>query len=339
VRIAAIGAGSWGTALAQVLGRGGAHDVALWTRHHDVADEMTATRHNPSYLSEITLAPAVVITADLRDALRGAGIVLLTVPTHAMREVVSAAAPHLAPSAVMVSAAKGFEADTGLTMTAVIGDVLGAASRGRVAALSGPNIAIEIARGLPAASVVGGNEQSAGVVRDACSGPTFRVYSTGDCAGIEYAGALKNIIAIAAGACDGMGVGDNGKAAILTRGLAEIARLGVSAGAQVMTFAGLAGVGDCVVTCASPHSRNRQLGEAIARGATLEEALARIRMVVEGVSATRVAARLAAERKVDMPITREVHAVLFEHKNVRVALTDLMRRDPAEELHGFVTGG
>lgn len=338
MRIAVVGAGSWGTALAQVLGRGGTHEVAVWTRHRDVAEVMTATRHNPSYLSEITLEPAVAITAALPDALRGAGIVLLTVPTHAMREVVSAAMPHLEGGAVIVSAAKGFEADSGLTMTAVVADVLGPDFRRQIAALSGPNIAIEIARGLPAASVVGGDEQSASVVRDACSGPTFRVYSTADCVGIEYAGALKNIVAIAAGACDGMGVGDNGKAAILTRGLAEIARLGVSAGAQVMTFAGLAGVGDCVVTCASPHSRNRQLGEAIARGATLDEALARIRMVVEGVTATRVAARLAADRMVDMPITREVHAVLFERKDVRVALADLMRRDPAEELHGFVTG-
>jgi len=191
---------------------------------------------------------------------------------------------------------------------------------------------------LPAASVVAGGDESAELVRDACTGPAFRVYSTSDCVGVEYAGALKNIIAIAAGACDGMGVGENGKAAILTRGLAEITRLGISAGASPMTFAGLAGLGDCVVTCASPYSRNRQLGEKIARGASLEEALTHIRMVVEGVNATRVAARLAAQRGVDMPITREVHAVLFERKPVREALTDLMRRDPAEELHGLVSG-
>ena len=338
MRIAVVGAGSWGTALVHTLARSGSHDVALWARRPAVAAAMAATRHNPSYLTELELDRGIAITSEVEDAVRGAAIVLLAVPTHAMREVVGAAAGHLESGCVVVSAAKGFEEQSGMTMTAVVADVLGAGMRGRIAALSGPNIAIEVARGLPAASVVAGEGESAEMVRDACTGPAFRVYSTSDCIGVEYAGALKNIIAIAAGACDGMGVGENGKAAILTRGLAEIARLGISAGASAMTFAGLAGLGDCVVTCASPYSRNRQLGEAIARGATLDEALAQIQMVVEGVNATRVAARLAADGGVDMPITREVHAVLFEGKAVREGLADLMSRDPAEELHGLVSG-
>jgi glycerol-3-phosphate dehydrogenase (NAD(P)+) len=338
MRIAVIGAGSWGTALAQMLARGGSHEVALWSRRPELAASITETRHNPTYLTDIELDRRIAVTSDLSEVLHGATIALLAVPTHAMRDVVMAAVEHLDARCVLVSAAKGFEESSGLTMTAVIAEVLGDAARGRIAALSGPNIAVEVGRGLPAASVVAGEGESAELVRDACTGAAFRVYSTGDCTGVEYAGALKNIIAIAAGACDGMGVGENGKAAILTRGLAEIARLGISAGASAMTFAGLAGLGDCVVTCASPYSRNRQLGEAMARGASLDEALAQIRMVVEGVNATRVAARLAAQRDVDMPITREVHAVLFEGKPVREGLVDLMSRDPAEELHGLISG-
>ena len=180
-------------------------------------------------------------------------------------------------------------------------------------------------------------EPAIDVVRDACSSASLRVYSTADRIGVEYAGALKNVVAIAAGACDGIGVGDNGKAAIITRGIAEMARLGVHAGAQLMTFAGLAGLGDCLVTCMSPHSRNRRLGELIGRGASLADAQREIRMVVEGINATAVAARLAQHAGVDMPITAQVKAVLFENKPVPAALADLMARDPAEELRGFDT--
>lgn len=335
MRIAIVGAGSWGTALAQTLAlEGGEREVLLCARTEAAAAAMRESRHNPRYLSEIELDPDVHITADVPRALEGAGVVVLAVPTAAMREVAGRVEPHVASDVVVVSAAKGFEEDSGMTMCSVLAQVL-SASGARIAALSGPNIAWEIARGLPAAGVVGGESASAALVRDVFTGSRYRAYSTDDAIGVEYAGALKNIIAIAAGACDGIGAGDNGKAAILTRGLAEIARLGIAAGARMMTFAGLAGLGDCVVTCTSPHSRNRRLGEAIARGATLEEARAQIGMVVEGVTTTRVAMRLAAEHGVDMPITREVHSVLFERKPVGIALQDLMRRDPAEELHGL----
>jgi len=336
VKVAIVGAGSWGTALAHALARDGARDVALWARDASVADVVARTRYNPSYLTDIALDDRVVVSADLGATLEGSGIVILTVPTDAMRQVVARLRSVLPGDAVLVSAAKGFDAEGDLTMTAVLGEILGADAQARIVALSGPNIAVEIARGLPAATVVAGDEVSANAVRDACTGSSLRVYSTTDCVGVEYAGALKNIVGIAAGACDGMGAGDNGKAAIITRGLAEMARLGVAAGAHVITFAGLAGLGDCVVTCMSPHSRNRRFGEAIARGVSLEDAVARIAMTVEGINATRVAARLAIQYGVDMPITREVHAVLFEGKPISAALADLMSRDPAVEVRGLI---
>ncbi|MGA7988419.1 MAG: NAD(P)H-dependent glycerol-3-phosphate dehydrogenase [Candidatus Dormiibacterota bacterium] len=333
MKIAIVGAGSWGTALAHALARDGSRDVVLWARDPDVADVVARTRHNPAYLTEVSLDERVAVSADLGATVGSAEIVLLAVPTDAMREVATVVGPLLRPTTMVVSAAKGFDEQGDLTMTAVLREILGDELKDRIAALSGPNIAVEIARGLPAATVVAGAEPCANAVRDACTGPYLRVYSTSDCIGVEYAGALKNIVGIAAGACDGMGAGDNGKAAIITRGLAEMARLGLAAGARVLTFAGLAGLGDCVVTCMSPHSRNRRLGEAIARGASLEGAMAEIAMTVEGVNTTRVAARLAVRFDVDMPITREVHAVLFEEKPVSAALADLMSRDPAAETH------
>lgn len=337
--IAIIGAGSWGTALAQTLAHDGTRDVTLWARRLELAEQLAATRRNPAYLSAVTLDPRVRVTGDLARALDGADIVVFAVPTHAMRAIAVLAAPNVSHGAAVVSAAKGFEQETMRTMTAVLDDVLQRGAGEGAVALSGPNIAVEVAAGLPAATVIGGDGRVATLVRDACTGPRLRFYNTSDRTGVEYGGALKNVVAIAAGACDGMGAGDNGKAAIITRGIAEITRLGVAAGAQLPTFAGLAGLGDCVVTCMSPHSRNRGLGEALARGATLEEALDRTTMVTEGVNATRVAARLADRYAVAMPITREVHAVLFQGKSVSDALADLMARDPVVETHGFRPGG
>lgn len=334
MRIAIVGAGSWGTALAQTLAlAGGDRHVVLWDRTDSVAAAIAATRHNPRYLREIELDQDIEVTSDLGGALTGAGVVVLAVPTSAMRDVARHARSDLDAGAVVVSAAKGFEESSGSTMSEVLAGVLGASAR--ITALSGPNIAVEIARGLPAAGVVAGEASCAALVRDLFAGSRYRAYSTEDMVGVEYAGALKNIIAIAAGICDGIGTGDNGKAAIVTRGLAEITRLAINAGAHAMTFAGLAGLGDCFVTCTSPHSRNRRLGEAIARGATLHEALQEIGMVVEGVNTTLVASRLAEQHAVEMPITEQVHAVLFKDKQVSLAFQELMRRDPAEELHGL----
>lgn len=331
MRIAILGAGSWGSALAQTLAPS-ASEVVLWARRPELADAIRSTRCNDVYMPGVRLHPAVAVTADLTDAVAGAGIVVLAVPTHGLRAIVERCAPLLSAHSVVVSAAKGFEAETSMTMTQVIVDVLGDPWQDRVAAVSGPNIAPEIARGLPAATVVAsGSEATSSLIRDACTGPQLRFYSSADLTGVEYAGALKNVIAIGAGICDGFGAGDNGKAAVITRGIKEMSRLGLRAGAAEATFAGLTGVGDCFVTCTSPVSRNRGLGEAIGRGGTVTDTIARSAMVVEGVNATRVAVALADRDGEPMPIAREVHAVLFAGKGVGEALRDLMSRGAGDE--------
>ncbi len=336
MRVAVVGAGSWGTALAQSLTAAGC-EVRLWARDPDVAAVLRSTRRHPWALPGIELNPLVEVEDRLELAVGEATVVILAVPTHGMRDMATAVAPSLG-DAIAVTAAKGFEVETGLTMTGVLGEVL--SDKGaRIAALSGPNIAIEVARGLPAATVVATrNADAARTVRDGCNGGSLRFYSSDDVIGVEYAGALKNVIAIAAGVCDGIGAGDNGKAAIVTRGIAEIARLGVRAGARPMTFAGLAGLGDCIVTCHSPHSRNRGLGEAIGRGAVPAEAIAATKMVVEGVNASTAALLLADRYGVDMPIAREIRAILFAGKSVSDALRDLMTRGAGDELRGFDPG-
>jgi glycerol-3-phosphate dehydrogenase (NAD(P)+) len=333
--IAVLGAGSWGTALASVLAADG-RAVTLWARDPGLALRIGAERRNPAYLPGVSLSPVMRVTGDLGEALSGARIVVLAVPTHGMRATVERCRPMLWEGCAVVSAAKGFETGTALTMSQVLVDVLGPDWSSRVAALSGPNIAMEIARGLPAATVVASrSEATAALVRDACTGGRLRVYSSGDLVGVEYGGALKNVVAIAAGVCDGTGSGDNGKAALITRGLAEMARLGVRAGAEPLTFAGLTGLGDCMVTCFSPYSRNRRLGEAIGRGQTLREVEAGMFMVAEGVNAARVARDLAREAGVEMPIVAEVCAVLFDEKPILAAFADLMRRGARDELQEF----
>jgi len=329
--IAVVGAGSWGTALAAVLERRGLA-VRLWVRDPGRAREIEASRRNVAYLPDINLAPAITVSSDLDAVCGGSHIVILAVPTQAMRQVATETAAVLEEAAVVVSAAKGFEEGSLLTMTAVVSAVLGNGAAHRVVAMSGPNIAVEIASGLPAATVVAGPASAVQRVRDVCSGSQLRFYSSDDLVGVEYGGALKNVVAIAAGMCDGIGIGDNGKAAIITRGLAELARLGVAAGGKALTVAGLTGLGDCTVTCMSPHSRNRSLGEAIARGEDLESVLAASSMVVEGVRATRCAVQLSRRHGVDMPIAEELHAVLFQAKPIPEALADLMSRDAGDEI-------
>jgi glycerol-3-phosphate dehydrogenase (NAD(P)+) len=334
--IAVIGAGAWGTTLAQVFARGG-RATSLWARDPALAQRIGRQRRNPAYLPGIRLDDAVLVTAELADALHDAVAVILAVPTQGMRQVAAQCLPFLAPGCPVVSAAKGFETTTCMRMSQVLAEVMGEIPGGaHVAAISGPNIAIETARGLPAATVVASSDpETAAVVRDLCNGTQLRFYSNDDLVGVEYGGALKNIVAIAAGICDGIGVGDNAKAALITRGLAEMARLGVCAGAQPLTFAGLTGLGDCVVTCVSPYSRNRRLGEAIARGQTLAEVESGMSQVAEGVNAARVARELAARFGVEMPIVTEVSAVLFEAKPIADAVADLMRRGARDELREF----
>jgi glycerol-3-phosphate dehydrogenase (NAD(P)+) len=333
--IAVVGAGAWGTALAQVLAAGG-KPVTLWARDASLAARIARERRNPAYLPGISLSPDIAVTAELEQALATASLVILAVPTHGLRDVAGRCQPMLPAACAVVSAAKGFETERGLTMSEVLVEVMGEAERSRVAAISGPNIAPEIARGLPAATVVASScAETAARVRDTCNGTGLRFYSNEDIVGVEYGGALKNIVAIAAGVCDGVGAGDNGKAALITRGIAEMARLGVRAGARPLTFAGLTGLGDCVVTCTSRYSRNRGLGEAIGRGRSLAEVEAGMFQVAEGVNAARAARMLAEQHGVEMPIVTQVCAVLFEGKPIIEALGDLMRRGARDELREF----
>jgi glycerol-3-phosphate dehydrogenase (NAD(P)+) len=335
MRVAVVGAGSWGTALAQTLSAAGS-DVRLWARDAAVAATLRTTRHHPWALDGVELRSDVKVDDQLDACLSGAELAILAVPSHGMRAIGAAVAP-LASDVIVVSAAKGFEVESGLTMTSVLTEVLVPGTA--IAALSGPNIAIEVARGLPAATVVATADAGvAQAVRDGCNGGPLRFYSSDDVIGVEFAGALKNVVAIATGVCDGIGAGDNGKAALITRGIAEMARLGLRAGARPLTFAGLAGLGDCVVTCMSPHSRNRGLGEAIGRGTKPTIAIEASQMVVEGVNATRAALILADRLSVDMPIAREVHSILFGGKSVAAALNDLMTRGAGDELRGFDPG-
>jgi glycerol-3-phosphate dehydrogenase (NAD(P)+) len=298
--------------------------------------------------------PGLALPAGLRvgadpGALRDVPLVLLVVPAQTMRANVRAVAPHLAPEATVVSASKGLEVGSAQRMSEVIAEELGRAAPGagpaarpggpgrRIAALSGPNLAAEIAQGKPASSVVACPDEGAATgVQAALMASHFRVYTSADLVGVELGGALKNIIALGAGMSDGLQAGDNGKAALMTRGLAEIARLGKAAGAEPLTFSGLAGLGDLIATCMSPLSRNRTLGERLARGETLAAALAAMHQVAEGVPTTRAALQLAQRYDVEMPITSLMYRVLFEGLSPREASRALMERDPKRELEGFV---
>lgn len=332
VRIAVIGAGSWGTALAQALARGG-KDVRLWARDPALVARIDSDRVNPAYLPGVALSSSIRVTRDMAEALDGAGVAILAVPTHGMAATAAMCASALASSCAVVSAAKGLDAATGRTMTEVLVDTLGGEVADRVAALTGPNIAMEIARGLLAATVVGCADASVRAhVRDALVTSRLRVYGNADVLGVQIGGALKNVVAIAAGICDGLGAGDNGKAAIMTRGIAEMTRVGIAVGASALTFAGLSGVGDCAVTCMSPLSRNRRLGEAIGRGASLEEARAGMFQVAEGVNAARATRELGRRLGVETPIADAVSAVLFDGVPVIDAIAELMHRDARDEL-------
>jgi len=332
VTVAVLGAGSWGLALAQLLHQRD-RPVRLWARRPEVARELALRRHHPVYLPLLALGASITITDDLEAALAPADLVVFAVPTLGMRQVAASASPWLGRARLVVSAAKGFEPESALTMSAVLTAALPERLHDHLAVLGGPNIAAEVAAGLPSAAVVAARDRAtAARALAALAAPSWRLYSSDDPLGVEVAGALKNVVAIAAGICDGLGVGDNAKAALMTRGLAEMTRLGVRVGANPFTFGGLAGVGDCLVTCMSPHSRNRQLGEALGRGASPGEVRDRGPMVVEGVNAARAAVGLARRHQVELPISSEVHALLFEGKTVADAARAIMGRDLRPEL-------
>ncbi|BAU28909.1 glycerol 3-phosphate dehydrogenase (NAD(P)+) [Aneurinibacillus soli] len=334
-RAAVIGAGSFGTALSTVLTENYS-DVSLWARRAELADAINKTRTNERYLPGIQLADAITAYSSLAEAVVGCTFVLLVVPSHAMRETVRALAPHLHPDAIVVHATKGMELDTLKRMSEVIAEELPVSFRSRIAVLSGPSHAEEVGTKAPTTVVVAAPDRKvAEVVQDALMTNRFRVYTSPDVIGVEVGGALKNIIALGAGVSDGLQFGDNAKAALLTRGLAEITRIGVKLGANPLTFSGLAGVGDLVVTATSRHSRNWRAGNMLAQGMTPDEIVDQMGMVVEGIKTTKAVNELAKKYEIDMPITRELHALLFEGKEPREAVNHLMgrvRRHETEDM-------
>ena len=328
-RAAVIGAGSWGTTLANLLCDRG-ETVTLWAYEPEVAEEINRRHRNDLFLPDAPLLPALRATTDIGDALAGAELVVSAAPSHAVRRVMAGAAPRLGAGVVVVSASKGLEPDTHKRMTEVLAEVLPAGTA--IAALSGPTFSREVYERQPTAAVsASASADTARRAQAAISAPYFRLYTNDDVVGVELAGALKNVVAIAAGILDGLGMGNNTRAALITRGLAEIARLGAALGARPATFAGLAGMGDLLMTATGPLSRNRSLGIEIGKGRTLEEVQARRLSVAEGVGTARAAVALAAQVKVELPIAQEVARVLFEQKPARQAIGDLMERSLKSE--------
>jgi len=326
-----LGAGSWGTTLAIVLAENG-HSVSLWDRNAERAAASQRTRENSAFLPGVTLPPGVRVESDLGRAVAGAELVTFVVPSHTMRaSALAARATRAFDGITVVSATKGLEEVSLSPMSRVLGEALGVAGEG-VVCLAGPSHAEEVSRRVPTSIVAAGSGPDAcRVVQDAFMRPYLRVYTNDDLRGVELATGLKNCIAIASGILDGLGCGDNTRAALVTRGLAEMTRLGVAMGARGETFSGLAGVGDLVVTCLSRHSRNRRVGEAIGQGKTLEETLSGMVMVAEGVRTTRAAVELGRKHGVELPIIEMVHRVLFEGHDPREAVQMLMMRPPRAE--------
>lgn len=325
-----IGTGAWGTTLALSLARAG-HAVTLLCRSEEECNTLRTERENKRKLPGIKLPPALQFSADPAVALDGVNIVFFVVPSQSMRTNANALAPYIAAGSVAVSAAKGLELGSRQRMSEVLAQELG--KKVEVAALSGPNLAQEIAEGHAATTVVAASDIAvAERVQDVLISPRLRVYTNTDLIGVELCGALKNIIALGAGFADGLEAGDNAKSALITRGLAEMARLGIAAGANVFTFAGLAGLGDVIATCASRYSRNRFAGQELAKGRRLDEIRASLGHVVEGVTTTQVAVELARAYDIEMPITEQLYAVLFEGKSPLAAISDLMSRDRKDEM-------
>lgn len=325
MNVTVLGAGGWGTALAKLLSEA-SHDVTVWGHDPVHLEDLARTGCNERYLPGIRLPGSWKLESRLERAIAHAACVVVAVPSKAFREVTSGLANY---TGITVSVTKGIEYERGLTMSGVL---RATAPNARVAALSGPNLAMEVARGMPTASVVASrDDEAARAVQELFHRPAFRVYTSSDVLGVELGGALKNVIAIAAGTADGLGFGDNSKAALITRGIVEIRRLGVACGAAPETFAGLSGLGDLAVTCFSRLSRNRSLGERLGRGETLVQILASTQTVAEGHPTARAAIQLARKLNVSTPIMDEVYAMLYEGKNVALALRDLTGRESKAE--------
>jgi glycerol-3-phosphate dehydrogenase (NAD(P)+) len=329
-KIAVLGAGAWGTALARVLAE--RSPVLLWTWRAEHAAALERDRDNREFLPGYPLAPAITPTADMARAVDEAAIVVLAVPSEAVRATLAAAATALSSQATLVVVAKGIEPKSLMLLSEVTRDVLGASGEARAVFLSGPSFALEVARGLPTNLVAAGSDPARSLlVQQRFASDRLRVYSSDDPAGVQVGGALKNVIAIAAGASDGLGFGHNTRAALITRGLAETARLAVAKGGDVRTLSGLAGLGDLVLTCSAELSRNRTVGFELGRGRTLADVLSGLGHVAEGVTTAHSAYHLAERLGVDLPITSEVYAVLYGEKPVARAVRDLLSRPLKKE--------
>ena len=330
-KIGVIGAGSWGTTLANLLAKKGL-EVTLWAYEADLVEEMRATRFNTLFLSGMDLSAGLAFTNSLEEAAAGKDVLVLVSPSQVMRSVLTQLAPLLKPGVTLVNASKGIELDTLMTMDQVCAAVLPPEIAGRFCVLSGPSFAREVAQEMPTAVVAAAADpEAASLVQRLFTTPYFRVYTNSDVVGVEIGGSLKNVIAVAAGISDGLGLGHNTRAALITRGLAEMNRLGRAMGADPATFAGLAGMGDLVLTCTGDLSRNRTVGMKLGQGMRLAEILGEMRMVAEGVKTAESAWRLAGRMGVDMPITEKVYQVLYEDKPARQAVLELMTRDPKAE--------
>jgi glycerol-3-phosphate dehydrogenase (NAD(P)+) len=326
-KIGVIGAGAWGTALAMLLA-GKGHDVTLWMYEQELAAETARARENRVYLPGFTLPASIRVTASLEAAVKDKPFILSVVPSHTVRAVAKEYAPFLARDAVIISASKGIELDTLMPLSEVFKDVLPEDYHDRLCFLSGPSFAKEVARKMPTAITLASYDPAIGKkAQEVLSSAHFRVYTNTDVIGVELAGALKNVVAIAAGVLEGMGYGYNTMAALLTRGLAEMARLGVAMGGKPATFSGLSGMGDLVLTCTGGLSRNRTLGTRLGKGEKLEDIMQGSKTIAEGVKTAKAARELAQKFKIDMPIVDEVYQLLYTGKDPKQALSDLMTRE------------
>jgi len=330
-QIAVIGAGSWGTTLANLLAEK-FERVCLWVFEEELFRTMEQKRENEIFLPGIRLSENLHLTHSLEEAITGKDILICALPSHAVQEIFRQGQAYLQKGSLVISATKGLENETHRTISQVLREILGPGFRDSIACLSGPSFAREVSRKFPTAvAVAGSSPQAAQVAQDLFSRPYFRVYTNPDLIGVELGGAIKNVMAIAAGTSDGLGFGHSSRAALITRGLAEMTRLGLSMGAEAETFFGLAGLGDLVLTCTGDLSRNRQVGIELGRGRTLAEILAGMRMVAEGIRTTKALRELARKRGVEMPITEKVYQILHEGKNPGEAVGELMSRGARSE--------
>ncbi|MGL5751978.1 MAG: NAD(P)H-dependent glycerol-3-phosphate dehydrogenase [Paraclostridium sp.] len=332
-KVCVLGSGSWGTALALVVAKKG-YEVSMWTLNEEQCNKINKTRENIDYLPGVVIPNNITVTTKLEDAIRDGVIIVLAVPSQAIRSVCKQIKPFIKNNQILVDVAKGLEKGTGLRLSDVCHQEL---PNNKYVVLSGPSHAEEVSRDIPTTVVVASEDiKTAETVQDIFMSPKFRVYTNPDVVGVELGGALKNIIAFGAGICDGLGYGDNAKAALMTRGIREIGRLGVAMGAQTDTFSGLSGIGDLIVTCTSMHSRNRRAGILIGQGKSLEDTLKEVKMVVEGITATEVAYSVAKKLNIEMPITNAIYSVLYNNANPNEVVTELMMRNKTHEVEEVV---